>query len=284
MRWTDPSSGGQSVHEEQAPAWVVDPGTPSVARMYDYYLGGKDNFAADREAAEKIISILPNAREVARTNRAFLVRAVRHLARSGIRQFLDIGTGLPTQENVHQVAQAEAPESRVVYVDNDPIVLAHARALLADNPRSIVIDGDMRKPESILGHPGVLTHLDFTRPVALIMLAVLHFVTDDAEAARVVGAFREPLAPGSHLVVSHITQGDLDEDAVRRGRDVYTATTAGGIVPRTAAQVRGFLDGLHVLEPGVVPLDRWRPETVEHEWPGVPGGDILGGVGLVPGP
>ncbi len=284
MERTDTSCGGQSVHEEQAPAWVVDPGTPSVARMYDYYLGGKDNFAADREAAEKIISILPNAREVARTNRAFLVRAVRHLARSGIRQFLDIGTGLPTQENVHQVAQAEAPESRVVYVDNDPIVLAHARALLADNPRSIVIDGDMRKPESILDHPGVLTHLDFTRPVALIMLAVLHFVTDDAEAARVVGAFREPLAPGSHLVVSHITQGDLDEDAVRRGRDVYTATTAGGIVPRTAAQVRCFLDGLHVLEPGVVPLDRWRPETVEFEWNGMPGGDILGGVGLVPGP
>ncbi|MEU7915859.1 SAM-dependent methyltransferase [Microbispora bryophytorum] len=269
------------MHEELAPAWVVDPGTPSVARMYDYYLGGKDNFAADRQAAEKIISILPNAREVARANRAFLVRAVRHLARSGIRQFLDIGTGLPTQENVHQVAQAEAPESRIVYVDNDPIVLVHARALLADNPRSIVIDGDMRKPESILGHPGVRTHLDLTRPVALIMLAVLHFVTDDAEAARVVGAFREPLAPGSHLVVSHITRGDLDEDAVRRGRDVYTTTTAGGIVPRTAAQVRGFLDGLHVLEPGVVPLHRWRPENAEPVWNGVPGGDILGGVGLV---
>ncbi|MEN3537160.1 SAM-dependent methyltransferase [Microbispora sp. ZYX-F-249] len=269
------------MHEEETPAWVVDPGTPSVARMYDYYLGGKDNFAADREAAEKIISILPNAREVARTNRAFLVRAVRHLARSGVRQFLDIGTGLPTQENVHQVAQAEAAQSRVVYVDNDPIVLAHARALLADNPRSVVVEGDLREPESVLGHPEVLAHLDLTRPVALIMLAVLHFVTDDVEAARVVDAFRKPLVPGSHLVLSHITHGDLDEDAVRRGRDVYTATTAGGIVPRTAARVRGFFDGLDVLEPGVVPLHLWRPDPAQRRWDGMPGGAIIGGVGLV---
>lgn len=147
-----------------------------------------------------------------------------------------------------------------------------------------MIDGDLRKPESVLGHPGVRAHLDFSEPIALIMLAVLHFVTDDAEAARVVGAFREPLVPGGYVVVSHITQGDLDEDAVRRGRDVYTATTAGGIVPRTADQVRGLFDGLDVLEPGVVPLHLWRPETVEPAWNGRPGGDIIGGVGLVPGP
>ncbi|RGA04972.1 SAM-dependent methyltransferase [Microbispora triticiradicis] len=278
----DRDAWGQSVHDEQAPDWVIDPSTPSVARMYDYYLGGKDNFAADREAAEKIIEILPNARDVARANRAFLVRAVRHLAGAGIRQFLDVGTGLPTQENVHQVAQAVAPDSRVVYVDNDPIVLVHARALLADNPRSIVVAGDMREPKAVLTHPAVLRHLDFSRPVALIMLAVLHFVVDDAEAARIVGTFRDALAPGSHVVISHGTPGDLDEDAVRRSRDVYATTTSGGAVPRTTAQVRDLFDGLRLLEPGVVPLEEWRPEPPETLLERRHGAGIVGGVAVIP--
>lgn len=270
------------MQEEQIPAWVVDPGTPNVARMYDYYLGGKNNFAADREAAEKIISILPNARDIARTNRAFLVRAVRHLAESGIRQFLDIGTGLPTQENVHQVAQAVAPEAQVVYVDNDPVVLVHARALLADNPRSTVISADMRDPESVLKHPEALARLDFNRPIAVIMLAILHFVLDDAEVERIVRAFRAPLVSGSYFVASHITAGDLNDDEVRRGQDVYTATAAGGIVPRRAEQVRAFFAGLHLLEPGVVPLDQWRPDSPSVALPAKPGVGIVGGVGRVP--
>src|SRR6201991_3158168 len=164
---------------EQAPAGV-DVTVPSVARMYDYLLGGKDNFPADREAAAHIAQLSPNAKEIARANRAFLGRAVATAAaEGGIRQFLDIGTGLPTQENVHQVAGRVSPGSRVVYVDFDPIVLVHARALLAETADTIVVQGDMRDPEAVLGHPEIPRHLDFGQPLAVLMVAVLHFIPDD---------------------------------------------------------------------------------------------------------
>ncbi|WP_338064329.1 SAM-dependent methyltransferase [Thermoactinospora rubra] len=255
----------------------MNPHIPSVARMYDYYLGGKDNFAADREAARKIIALVPNAREIARTNRVFLGRAVRHLSASGIRQFLDIGTGLPTQENVHQVA---AEGSRVVYVDNDPIVLTHAQALLADNPDTIVAEGDLLRPETILDNPAVRAHLDFSQPVAVLMLAILHFVTSDAEAARAVTAFRDAVVPGSPLVISHVTAGDLSESEVRQGDQIYRATQAGGIVPRTVAQVRSFFEGYDLVEPGVVPLADWRRDPDEIDLPDRGGAGIIGAVGV----
>ena len=170
---------------EQGPPGI-DVTIPSVARMYDYYLGGKDNFAADREAAGKIIAAVPSARDSARRNREFLGRAVRFAAESGIRQFLDIGAGLPTQENVHQVALRTAPDSRVVYVDNDPIVLVHGRALLADNRQTTVIQGDLHDPDAILNDPKLTAHLDLDRPMAVLLVAILHFIPDEDEATNIV--------------------------------------------------------------------------------------------------
>ncbi|MEU9885299.1 SAM-dependent methyltransferase [Sphaerisporangium sp. NPDC051011] len=246
--------------EPKAPAGV-DPFTPSVARMYDYYLGGKDNFASDREAAEKIIEILPNIRDIARENREFLVRAVTYLSRLGIRQFLDIGAGLPTQRNVHQVAQELAPDSRIVYVDNDPIVLSHARALLAENERVVAVGADMRDPEALLGHKEIRSHLDFSRPVAILLVGVLHFVPDDDEAARIVTAMKGALGPGGHLVISHGSVRALSPEKERQGHQVFSRTTVPGTKSRSAEQVRAFFDGLEMIEPGVVELQDWRPDV-----------------------
>ncbi|SDR24710.1 SAM-dependent methyltransferase [Thermostaphylospora chromogena] len=266
---------------EHAPPGI-DPNIPSPARIYDYLLGGKDNFAADRAAAEKLLELTPNAREGVRINRRFLSRAVRFLAGTGIRQFLDIGAGLPTQENVHQVAQRVAPDSRVVYVDNDPIVLAHGRALLAENERTIVVQGDLRKPEDILSDPEVTGLLDFDRPVGLLLVAVLHFIPDHDEVGRILATLRGRLAPGSGVVISHLSYGDLDEDRIREGREIYKNSTAGAVMPRTREQIVRFFDGFEVVEPGVVPTDQWRPEEDgEPVLPPLPGVDGYSGVGLL---
>nr|WP_225311797.1 SAM-dependent methyltransferase [Microbispora cellulosiformans] len=265
--------------EQRAPAGV-DPFAPSVARMYDYYLGGKDNFAVDREAAQKIIEILPNLPDIARENREFLVRTVAYLSRQGIRQFLDIGAGLPTQRNVHQVAQELAPESRVVYVDNDPIVLVHARAILAENERVIAVGADMRDPEALLADPEVTAHLDFSEPLAVLLLGVLHFVPDDDEALKIVSALRAPLAPGGYLVVSHGSLGELSEGQEEEGRKVFSRTSVPGTTSRSRDQVLAFFDGLDLVDPGVVPLQDWRPDA---EYLSVREGKAgaLGGVGRV---
>ncbi|MFC7650675.1 SAM-dependent methyltransferase [Streptosporangium lutulentum] len=211
--------------------------------MYDYYLGGKDNFAADRAAAQKIIDLAPDAPEKARANRAFLGRTVRYLAAQGIRQFVDIGASLPTQENVHQVALAEHPDSRIVYVDNDPVVLTHARALLADNPNTLVVEGDVHAPQAILDHPDVQAHLDFDRPVATLLLAVLHFVQDDEEANRIVASLRERLVPGSHLVISHIYPGNHLAETIRAGARIYDTTTAS-LTGRSLTQIAATSPGI----------------------------------------
>ncbi|MER6173564.1 SAM-dependent methyltransferase [Streptosporangium sp. NPDC001681] len=266
---------------EQAPAGI-DPTVPSVARMYDYYLGGKDNFASDRAAGDRIVELVPNVKDVARSNRAFLGRTVRHLAAAGVRQFIDIGTGLPTQENVHQVVLREAPDSRIVYVDNDPIVLVHARALLADNPQTTVISGDLREPDAILDHPEVRERIDFDQPVAVLMVSILHFVADDKEAADIATSFGRRLASGSHVVISHVTSGDLSEEQVRQGRGVYGTTTAGGVFPRTLTQIRELFDGLEILEPGLVPVYDWRPDPSDVVIPPGAGAITVGAVGRVP--
>ncbi|GIH51516.1 S-adenosyl methyltransferase [Microbispora rosea] len=268
-----------------APAGI-DPAVPSVARMYDYYLGGKDNFPSDREAAEKMLAIgrqMGNdGREIARENRGFLGRAVRQLAESGVTQFIDIGAGLPTQENVHQVAQRHAPGSRVVYVDNDPVVLVHARALLADNPDTIVMSGDLRDPGAIFDDPEVRAHIDFTRPFAVLLVSVLHFVTEDETAARTVAEIRERLVPGGHLVLSHIYKGDIQEEVVEASKQVYSATSSGGLAGRSLARIASFFDGLEILEPGLVPVQAWRPD-VPWEVPADPGDSgILGAVARKP--
>lgn len=267
-------------HEQAPPG--IDPTVPSVARMYDYYLGGKDNFASDRIAGEKIVELVPNVKDVARSNRAFLGRTVRHLAAAGIRQFIDIGTGLPTQENVHQVVLREAPDSQIVYVDNDPIVLVHARALLADNAQTIVIPGDLREPGAILDHPDVRERIDFDQPVAVLMVSILHFVADDKEVSGIAASFAERLVSGSHVVISHVTSGDLSEEQVRQGRGVYGTTTAGGIFPRTLAQIHDLFDGLEMLEPGLVPVYDWRPEAGDVVIPPGAGAITVGAVGRVP--
>lgn len=258
----------------------IDPTIPSAARIYDFLLGGKDNFASDRAAAEKLLQLTPNVREGVRENRRFLKRAVRLMAERGIRQFLDIGAGLPTQENVHQVALEVAPDSRVVYVDNDPIVLVHGRALLADNERTIVLDGDMRTPESILDDPRLTAHLDLARPVGLLMLAVLHFVAEQDDAERIVTTLRDRLVPGSALAITHLTSGDLDEDQVAEGRAVYARAEAGLPTPRTHAQVLRFFEGFELVPPGLVPTRKW----LRDEPPGLdplPGVDGYAGVGIL---
>ncbi|MFC0863638.1 SAM-dependent methyltransferase [Sphaerimonospora cavernae] len=265
---------------EKVPAGV-DPTVPSVARIYDYLLGGKDNFASDRAAAEKLIALTPNAREGVQANRRFLSRAVRLMCENGVRQFLDIGTGLPTQENVHQVALRAAPESRIVYVDNDPIVLSHGRALLEDNAQTIVVDGDMREPEAILDDPRVTGHIDFDQPVGLLMLAVLHFVPEDEDAERIVKTLRDRLAPGSGMAISHLSYGDLDEEQIREGRALYQKTSAGSATPRSYAGIMTFFDGFDLVEPGLVPTEEWRPEEGEPHLPRLPGVVGFAGVGLL---
>ncbi|MEV5410032.1 SAM-dependent methyltransferase [Thermopolyspora sp. NPDC052614] len=262
---------------EQAPRGI-DPTVPSAARIYDYLLGGKDNFAVDRAAAEKLLEITPNVREGVRENRRFLKQAVLLMAERGIHQFLDIGAGLPTQENVHQVALSAAPDSRIVYIDNDPIVLTHGRALLADNEQTIVLDGDMRTPEAILDDPQVTAHLDFTKPVGLLMLSVLHFVPDQAEAERIVATLRDRLVPGSALAITHLTSGDLDEKQVEEGQAVYARADTGLPTPRTHAQVLRFFDGFDLLRPGLVPTRRWLDD--ELALPPLPGVDGYAGVGI----
>jgi hypothetical protein len=231
--------------------------------MYDYLLGGKDHFEADRAAISSLLQAVPTARTGARENRAFLGRAVQYLVReAGIRQFLDIGTGLPTANNVHEVAQAIAPETRVVYVDNDPIVLAHARALLTSHPagRTAYIEADLREPAAILGHPAVRETLDFSQPIALMMLAILHFFPDSADPAGVVSTIVGELAPGSHVVASQTTADFNDPDSAADG--VHAVHQAGlAFQTRSVEEFMGtaFAE-LEMVPPGVAAVSEWRPE------------------------
>jgi O-methyltransferase involved in polyketide biosynthesis len=237
---------------------AVDPTTPNVARMYDYYLGGKDNFSADREAAERIMKIMPHAAEWVRSNRGFLVRAVRSLAETGVRQFIDLGTGLPTQDSVHQVAGRVSPDARVVYVDVDPVVVSHGRALLAADDQSTVIQADLRHPDKILEHPETRALIDFDRPVGILLVAVLQFIPGDREAREVVARLRAAAAPGSFLVISHVTADDVAPDVASEGRRIYSTTSLGSITPRSPAQVASLFEGTELLEPGLVGVDHWR--------------------------
>ncbi len=235
---------------------------PHSARVYDYWLGGKDNYAPDRALAEKILTAIPRQRRHVRANRAFLVRAVTHLVRdAGIRQIIDVGSGLPTSPNVHEVAHAIAPGTRVVYVDNDPIVLAHARALLPTTaaPGTVgVVYGDLRKPGDILTHPDLQRMIDPDAPTAVLLLAMLMSLTEGDEPASVVEQLMQPLASGSHLAATHTT-ADFDPDAM--AEHVAAAESAGmRFVPRGRAAVEDFFTGLELVDPGVVPVLSWRPD------------------------
>jgi len=246
---------------------------PHPARIYDYYLGGKSNFPADREVADQILALAPESRDNAQLNRSFLRRVVRFLAgEAGIRQFLDIGTGLPTQGNVHEVAQAVAPDARIVYVDYDPIVLSHGRALLAGEHVTIV-QGDLRDPGGILGNPELREVLDFEQPIALLLVAILHFIHDRDDPAAILQRLREALPAGSYLAVSHAT-GDFDPARTLEALKIYK----GMLALRSHAEIERFFEGFDLLDPGLVEVDRWRPDAETKASFGLPV-PIYGGVG-----
>ncbi|MER6582823.1 SAM-dependent methyltransferase [Nonomuraea sp. NPDC001023] len=244
----------------------VDPNVPNVARMYDYYLDGKDNFAADRAAAEQILKVFPNTKEAARSNRAFLRRAVRHLVDSGVRQIVDLGAGLPTQGNTHEIA----PEARVVYVDYDPVVCVHGRALLARTDNVDILQADIREVDTLLDKLGAL--IDFDRPVAFLMLAILHFIPDE-QAHPIVARLREVSAPGSHLVISHAI--DARPDTTPQALEVYNQATAA-LSLRTDKEILAFFEGYELADPGLVFPQDWRPT----EPPALTSGTDVGYVGV----
>lgn len=243
-----------------------DPDTPTPARMYDYFLGGKDNFAADRAAAQKVIESLGEilTRDVVSENRLFLERVVRFLAgECGIEQFVDLGAGLPTVNNTHQIAHAINPDARVVYVDNDPQVLAHGRALLADNPNTTVITADMRDPQAIITHPDVVELIDWNRPVALLAIAVFHFLREEESPRGIVDAFGRVMAAGSYLAISHLTTDGPRADQRRDVEKAYEVATSP-MVFRSPAAIVGLLDDFELVAPGLVRAWCWHADPTQN--------------------
>ena len=237
---------------------ALDPTVPNVARIYDFLLQGKDNYAADREAARQLLEAVPGAARAARANRRFLGRAVWFLAReAGIRQFVDIGTGLPKLGNVHEVAHAANSLCRVVYADNDPVVMAHARALLADSLKVTAVHADLRDPDHLLSLPAVRALIDFSRPVAVLMVAVLHFVEDGEDPWSIVDRYKHVMVPGSYLAISHVTDDGSPAEAIRQAAEVYKHASAPGVA-RSRAEVSRFFRGLDMVAPGLVDPGYWR--------------------------
>jgi S-adenosyl methyltransferase len=256
----------------------IDTSVPHSARVWNYWLGGKDHYPADRAVGDQVMAMFPDITRLARADRAFLGRAVRYLAgEAGIRQFLDIGTGLPTADNTHQVAQAIAPESRIVYVDNDPLVLVHARALLTSTPEGACdyIDADLRDIDKILAEAAKT--LDFSQPVALMMLGIVGQVPDSDHPEAIIKRLLDALPSGSYLALSDgVNTSETFTEAVAH----YNENSANTYHPRSPEQITGFFEGLELVEPGVVPLTRWRPEVTPFPGPGeVPG---MGGIGRKP--
>jgi hypothetical protein len=257
-RWL--SSDAPDAAGPQAP--TVDTTVAHISRVYDYWLGGKDNFHVDRIAAERVIAAYPNIVRSARGNRAFLGRVVRYLVdQAGVRQFLDIGTGLPAANNTHEVAQSAAPECRVVYVDNDPVVLSHAQALLASGPAGATayVDADLRDPETILAAAAEV--LDFSRPVAVMLVAILQHISDQDDPYGIVAGLVTALPSGSYLTLSHPAR-DLHAAAMAEIANRMNKLIAEKVTFRTQAEVLRFFDGLQLVEPGLVPIPQWRPATV----------------------
>lgn len=241
---------------------VPDFTVPSAARMYDYFLGGKDHFEADRKAAERVITAFPETRTVARANRRFLARAVWYLAEHGIRQYVDLGSGMPTSTTVHEIARQVRPDARVVYVDNDPVVASHCRAICDSDKGLHFIDGDIRSPQDVLNDLPLTGIIDLSEPVAFLCAAVLHFVPDDDQPKGIVAALRWGMAPGSYLVISHGAADAASRAVLSEIADVYQGATAPA-VPRTAREIREFFTGLDLVEPGLVDARRWRPDMKE---------------------
>jgi hypothetical protein len=246
--------------DAQGTAIQIDTSVPHVSRVYDYWLGGKDNYAVDRALAEKVIAAEPYVIAGVRSNRAFLGRAVHYLAAdAGIRQFLDIGTGIPTANNTHEVAQRAAPDARVVYVDNDPIVLVHARALLTSHPSGAThfLDADLRDTVKILAD--AQRTLDFSEPVAIMLIGVLHCIPESDDPAGIVAALIDAVPSGSYLAISHIAADLVNPQGMAAGNSLMNRSMTAPIIARTHQQVTGLFGGLELLEPGVVPAPQWRP-------------------------
>ncbi|MGH3794718.1 MAG: SAM-dependent methyltransferase [Pseudonocardiaceae bacterium] len=264
-------------------SWVpesVDISRPSAARMYDYLLGGGHNFDADRRLAARVSGAHPGCWNIARLNRAFLRRAVLELNQAGVRQFLDIGSGIPTVGNVHEIAQQADPEARVVYVDHDPVAVAHCRLILEDNPRADVVRADLRDPDSILASPTTRRLLDFDQPVGLLMVCVAHFVAPDDDPAGLLARFHELLAPGSYLALSHLTADSGIAEMAALVKVMQGSKEP--IHPRSKAQITELFSGFELVEPGVVGIAEWRPSSPDD------GGDVperdqvLAGMGVKP--
>jgi hypothetical protein len=239
----------------------VDTSKANIARVYDYWLGGSNNYLADQDAARALIAVEPNSRAMARANRDFLGRAVRLLAAAGIRQFLDIGSGIPTERNVHEVAQQAAPGSRVVYADVDDVVVAHSRLLLDGNRDVAAIRADVRDPAAILDAPETRSLIDFSQPVGLLLVAVLHFIPDEEDPWGIVARYREALAPGSYLVISHATTEAMSEEFAAAAKKVYEGRVAASSAIRPRDGIARLFDGFELLEPGLVQVPRWRPDV-----------------------
>ncbi|GAA0904102.1 SAM-dependent methyltransferase [Streptomyces thermoalcalitolerans] len=252
---------------------VIDTSKPHPARMYDWYLGGKDNYPVDEEMGRQMVALEPRVPVMAKVNRAFMHRATRWLTEQGVRQFLDIGTGIPTEPNLHQVAQAIAPETRVVYCDNDPIVLAHAAALLRSTPEGVTeyLQADVRDPETII--EGARKVLDFTRPVALSLIALFHFIPDEDDAHGLVARLLDALPSGSYLVMTHATADFTPEESEKATAKLKSAGVT--LALRSREEFTRFFDGLELVEPGIAVVHKWRPELGEP----VPGQDD----GVIPG-
>jgi S-adenosyl methyltransferase len=278
-------AGDSAEPKEAAGACGFDPSTPNAARVYDYLLGGKDNFAADRDAAARLVEALPDAAQVAQANRGFLAAAVRYVAGQGVGQYVDIGAGLPTSPNVHETARVAVPGARVVYVDNDPLVVTHARALLATDDLVTVVNGDARKPEAILSAARLGALIDPAKPVCVLFVSMLHFMAAH-EADAAVAAFRQWMAPGSYLVIS---VGHETDRSIPRRDQVQAAYGRGAVLAgRSATEIAAFFDGFDLVPPGIVPVTEWpleppdeprapalRPVPAPPAWAG-----MLAGIGV----
>jgi SAM-dependent methyltransferase len=252
---TEPSHHREAAGQEPT---VIDTTRPSIARAYDAVLGGKDNYEVDRAVAARLFTVMPEIGDLAWDNRAILGRGVRHLAaEAGIRQFIDLGSGLPTAENTHQVAQRHIPGARVVYVDIDPIVLAHGRALLVENEHTTVVMADLRRPGQVLGAPRVRSMVDFSEPVAIMLVGMLHHLHDEEDPGGVVKAYMDAVPSGSHLFITHFCRSGPDAQALE---ETFLSFLGTGRF-RTRAEIEAYFDGLELVEPGLVCLPEWRPDT-----------------------
>ncbi len=235
---------------------------PNVARLWEYFLGGGHNFAIDREAAERVIGLYPDLPLVAQVTRAFLGRVVRYLLSQGIDQFLDVGAGIPTASSVHEIAQRQSESARVVYVDNDPVAVAHSQAILRGTDNALAIQADARNPEEIVSHPEAQRILDWSRPIGILAIAMLHFVPEDDEALRIVRVLRDATVSGSYLAITHAAYDSVEQGAVGEVERVYDRTSAPFHF-RSESGIRRLFENYEVIEPGVVYVPLWRPETQE---------------------